>query len=554
MQPGRTTRAMRRHGGTGMVIAVIAVVLTMAGLIAWLLLNPTTRPQLEAGAFIPSDAGAVFSFYPTRLVNKSGLPDFLREHLDDLGGMAMMVDPNQLDTMADFTRLGIREDQPLHLFFQQSDNGPRAGLILPLINREAFEKGMKENMPGNFGDEILKQMTEERGLRGIFRGQWPFVFAYDHHALVLLFEEPQLGGNPTDLGAELHKLFDQQSGLASTEPSFAKYVGAEHDIGYWIKLETLPGLLGEEVIGNLNQLNAQLQGITTMGIRFEPGEAILELMLSGDNRLPLRSVDSELLKTIPDDSALIFAGGVDLKAIGKQVAATLAGGNGLIDQLGDEVPTEKLREIIQNLTGGENIDLDAQFTGDVVLGLTDFEIKKVTKAPLIPLTLPDSLQLPIPKLHLIGSFKTKADADTEALLKQFKVTEALGLEAFAREGMIHLASPTLRKSIEENGTAPNPIDERIREQLGARGATLTLDFNSLLKILDKFPKQRIAAAGIEPLESLTLNLNSSNGANHAVLKLRLDNKEANALRQIMEMGANLPREENLDPVEEKEDL
>ncbi len=116
MQPGKVTRAMRQRGGTGMVIAVIAMVLTMAGLVAWLLLNPTTRPQREAGEIIPSNAGAVVSFYPSRLVNKSGLPDFLREHLDDLGGMAMMINPNQLDTLADFTKLGIREDRPVHLF------------------------------------------------------------------------------------------------------------------------------------------------------------------------------------------------------------------------------------------------------------------------------------------------------------------------------------------------------------------------------------------------------------------------------------------------------
>ena len=122
MQMGKETRVARQHGGTGMVIAVIAMVLAMAGLIAWLLLNPTTRPQREPGEIIPSNAGAVFSFYPSRLVNKSGFPDFLREHLDDLGGMAMMIDPNQLDALADFTRLGIREDLPVHLFFQKSNS------------------------------------------------------------------------------------------------------------------------------------------------------------------------------------------------------------------------------------------------------------------------------------------------------------------------------------------------------------------------------------------------------------------------------------------------
>ncbi|MDP7010919.1 MAG: DUF4836 family protein [Verrucomicrobiota bacterium] len=550
MQSGKAKHAMSQHGGTGMVIAAIAVVLTMAGLIAWLLLNPTTRPHRETGEVIPSNAGAVFSFYPSRLVNKSGLPDFLREHLDDLGGMAMMIDPNQLDTLADFTRLGINEDQPLHLFFQQSDNGPRAGLILPLISREAFEKGMKNNMPGNFGDEILKQMTEERGLRGIFTGQWPFVFAYDHHVLVLLFEEPQFGGNSMDRRTKLHELFDQESGLSSTEPSFARYVGAEHDIGYWVKLETLPGLLGDELPMNLDQLDDQLQGITTMGIRFEPGEAILDLMLPGEHRLPVRPMDPELLKTMPDDSALIFAGGVDLKEIGKQVGATLVGDNGLINQLGDEVTMEKFHEIIKNLTGGVNIDLDAQFTGDVALAFTDFEMKKVTKAPVIPLPLPDNLQLPMPKLHMSGSFKTKTNADTEALLKQFTLTEALGLEAFERDGMIHLASPNLRKSIEQNGTVPNPIDEQTREQLAARGATITLDFNRLLKILDKFPKQRAAVAGLESLESLVLTLSSNNGEDHAVLKLRLNNKKTNALRQMVEMGANLSREENSAPVGE----
>ncbi len=552
MQPGKVTRAMRQRGGTGMVIAVIAVVLTMAGLVAWLLLNPTTRPQREAGEIIPSNAGAVVSFYPSRLVNKSGLPDFLREHLDDLGGMAMMINPNQLDTLADFTKLGIREDRPVHLFFQKGKNGPRAGLILPLISREAFEKGMKENMPGNFGDEILKQMTEERDLRGIFSGQWPFVFAYDHHSLVLLFEEPQFGENSMNLGAALHELFDQESGLSSSEPSFDRYVSAEHDFGYWIKLEMLPGLLGEEMVRNLDQLNAQLQGVTTMGIRFEPGEAILDLMLAGKNRLPLRPVDPELLKTIPDDSALIFAGGVDLKAIGEQVAATLEGDNGLIKQLGDEVPVDKLREIIQNLTGGENIDLDAQFTGDVVLALTDFEMKKITKTPLIPLPLPDDLQLPSPKLHLAGSFKTKANADTEALLKQFKLTEALGLEAFAREGIIHLASPALRESLEQNGMVPNPVDDSTREQIGGRGASFILNFNRLLKVLDKFPKQRAAAARLEPLESLALTLDSSNEESHAVIKLRLHNKEINALRQMVEMGTSLPTsEEDSSTVEEE---
>ncbi|SVC50567.1 uncharacterized protein METZ01_LOCUS303421, partial [marine metagenome] len=164
MQMGKETRVVRQHGGTGMVIAVIAMVLAMAGLIAWLLLNPTTRPQREPGEIIPGNAGAVFSFFPSRLVNKSGLPDYAGEYF---GGMG-----KQLDTLADFTKLGIREDQPIHLFAQKGNNGPRVGLILPLISRETFEKGMKE-LPNIFGvDNILKQMTEERGLRGIFKGPW----------------------------------------------------------------------------------------------------------------------------------------------------------------------------------------------------------------------------------------------------------------------------------------------------------------------------------------------------------------------------------------------
>ena len=256
MQPGSETRVMRQHGGTGMVVAVIAMVLVMAGLIAWLLLKPSTQPQREPGGIIPSNAGAVLSFFPSRLVNKSGLSDLLRERLDDFGGMAMMIDPNQLGTLADFTKLGIREDKPVHLFFQPGKNGPRAGLVLPLINREAFEKGMKENLPGGFGDEILKQITEERGLRGIFRGQWPFVFAYDHNALVLLFEESQLDEAPTDLGAALHELFGQENGLVATDPTFAHYVEANHDLGYWVKLEALPSLLGKSTSKDLEQLGA----------------------------------------------------------------------------------------------------------------------------------------------------------------------------------------------------------------------------------------------------------------------------------------------------------
>jgi len=543
MQQDNEARVMRQRGGTGMVVMVITVILIMAGLVAWLLLNPTTKPQRKSGEIIPSDAGAVFSFYPSRLLNKSGLPDYAGEYF---GGIS-----NQLDTVADFTRLGIREDQPIHLFAQKGNNGPRVGLTLPLISREAFEKGMKE-LSNIFGvDEIMKQMTEERGLRGIFRGKLPFVFAYDHHALVLLFEKSQLSGNPTDLGEALHKLFDQETGLSSAEPTFAKHIEASHDLGYWAKLEILPELLGKETMESLYQLGTQLQGITTLGVQFEPGEATLDLMLPGENHLPLQPVDPELLKTIPDDSALIFAGGIDLKAVGKQVAATLEGGNGLINQLGDEVPVEKLREIIQNIIGGENIDLDSQFTGDVVLALTDFKMKKVTKAPLIPLPLPDNLQLPLPKLHLAGSFKTKANADTESLIKQFKLAEALGLETFTREGMIHLASPDLRKSIEQNGTAPNPIGETRCKQLSA-GTTLNLDFNRLLKILDKFPKQRAAAARLEPLEALSLTLNSSNGEDHAVIKLRLNNKKINALRQMVEMGTNQPHEENSAPAEEED--
>ena len=160
MQPDNEARVMRQQGGTGMVVTVIAVILITAGLVAWLLLNPAVRPQRAAGEIIPGNAGAVFSFFPGRLVNKSGLPDFLREHLDDIGGIAMMIDPNQLDTLADFTKIGIREDQPVHLFFQEGNGGNRrAGLTLPLISREAFEKGMKENLPGGFGDKILKQIT-----------------------------------------------------------------------------------------------------------------------------------------------------------------------------------------------------------------------------------------------------------------------------------------------------------------------------------------------------------------------------------------------------------
>ncbi len=553
MQPDNEARVMRQQGGTGMVVTVIAVILITAGLVAWLLLNPAVRPQRAAGEIIPGNAGAVFSFFPGRLVNKSGLPDFLREHLDDIGGIAMMIDPNQLDTLADFTKIGIREDQPVHLFFQEGNGGNRrAGLTLPLISREAFEKGMKENLPGGFGDKILKQITEERGLRGIFQGKLPFVFAYDHHSLVLLFEESQPDGKPVDLGKVLHELFDQESGLPSAEPSFARYIEASHDIGYWVKLEVLPQLLGKEVIRNLDQLGTQLRGITTLGMQFESGEATLDLMFTGENHLPLRPVDPELLKAIPSDSVLVFAGGVDLEAMGKQVTTMLEGDNGLINQLGDEVPVDKLREIIQNLTGGENVDLDAQFTGDVVLALTDFEIKKVTKAPLIPLPLPDSLQFPTPKLHLAGSFKTRANADTEALLKQFKLTEALGVEAFARKGIIHLASADLRESLEQTGAVQNPIDRPTREQLGRQSATLILNFNRLLKILDKFPKQRATAAGLTPLESLKVTLHSGDNSYHAVIKLALNNKKVNALRQVVEMGVSLPREENSAPAGEED--
>ncbi|MDP7010776.1 MAG: DUF4836 family protein [Verrucomicrobiota bacterium] len=551
MQTGKEPRFARQHGGTGMVIAVIAIVLAMAGLIAWLLLNPTTRPQREPGEIIPDNAGAVFSFFPGRLVNKSGLPDYAGEYL---GGMG-----NQLDTLADFTKLGIREDQPIHLFAQKGNNGPRVGLTLPLISREAFEKGMNE-LPNIFGvDNILKQMTEERGLRGIFRGELPFVFAYDHHSLVLLFEEPRLGGDSTDLGAALHELFDQESGLSSAEPSFARHIEAGHDLGYWVKLEALPQLLGKEATGNLDQLGDQLQGITTLGMQFEPGEATLDLMLTGENHLPLRPADPELLKAIPEDSVLIFAGGVDLKAVGKQVAATLDEGNGWLNQLGDEVAVDKLREIIQNLTRGEDLDLDAQFTGDIALALTGFELKKVTKAPLIPLPLPDNLQYPTPKLHLAGSFKTKEEADTKTLVEQFRLTEALGLEAFARDNVIHLASPDLRQSLEQNGMVPNPVDGPTREQLGGQGATLILNFGRLLKVLDQFPEQRAAAAGLEPLKSLAVTLHSGDNSNRAVIKLALNNKKVNALRQMIdslrqmiEMGAKPPRAEDSIPVEEED--
>jgi hypothetical protein len=544
MQTGKEPRFARQHGGTGMVIAVIAIVLAMAGLIAWLLLNPTTRPQREPGEIIPDNAGAVFSFFPGRLVNKSGLPDYAGEYL---GGMG-----NQLDTLADFTKLGIREDQPIHLFAQKGNNGPRVGLTLPLISREAFEKGMNE-LPNIFGvDNILKQMTEERGLRGIFRGELPFVFAYDHHSLVLLFEEPRLGGDSTDLGAALHELFDQESGLSSAEPSFARHIEAGHDLGYWVKLEALPQLLGKEATGNLDQLGDQLQGITTLGMQFEPGEATLDLMLTGENHLPLRPADPELLKAIPEDSVLIFAGGVDLKAVGKQVAATLDEGNGWLNQLGDEVAVDKLREIIQNLTRGEDLDLDAQFTGDIALALTGFELKKVTKAPLIPLPLPDNLQYPTPKLHLAGSFKTKEEADTKTLVEQFRLTEALGLEAFARDNVIHLASPDLRQSLEQNGMVPNPVDGPTREQLGGQGATLILNFGRLLKVLDQFPEQRAAAAGLEPLKSLAVTLHSGDNSNRAVIKLALNNKKVNALRQMIEMGTKPPRVEDSIPVGEED--
>ena len=546
MQPGSKTRVRRQHGGTSMVVAVIAVVLTMAGLIAWLLLKPSTQPQREPDGIIPSNASAVFSFFPSRLVNKSGLPDLLNEHLDAFGGMAMMIDPNQLDTLADFTKLGIREDKPFHLFFQPGTNGPRAGLVLPLINREAFEKGMKENLPGGFGDDILKQITEERGLRGIFQGPWPFVFAYDQNALVLLFEEGQLDEAPTNLGAALHELFDQEKSLLATDPTFANYVEANNDIGYWVKLETLPSLLGKSTSIDLEQLDGQLQGVNTLGMQFEPGMATLNLMLTGENRMPLRPVDQELLKTIPDDSVLVIAGGIDLKTAGERITSVLGESDGLLNQLNDEVPVDKLREIIQNLTRGENIDLDAQFTGDIAIALTDFELKKITKLPLVPLPLPDTLQLPAPKLHLAGSFKTKANADTEALVEQFKITESLGLEAFAREGVIHLASPDLRKSLEQNGTVPNSVAGPTRDQLATHGAALFLNFNRLSKILNKFPKQLGAALALAPLESLTVTLRSGDNADHAVIKVALNNKEINALRQMVEMGTNPPRVE--DPV------
>jgi hypothetical protein len=166
--------------------------------------------------------------------------------------------------------------------------------------------------------------------------------------------------------------------------------------------------------------------------------------------------------------------------------------------------------------------------------------------------LPDSLQFQTPKLHLAGSFKTKANADTEALLKQFKLTEALGLEAFARDNVLHLASPDLRKSLEQNGMVPNPVDGPTREQLGDQGATLILNFGRLLKVLDQFPEQRAAAAGLEPLKSLAIILHSGDNSNRAVIKLALKDKKVNALRQMIEMGTKPPRVEDSIPVEEED--
>ena len=99
---------------------------------------------------------------------------------------------------------------------------------------------------------------------------------------------------------------------------------------------------------------------------------------------------------------------------------------------------------------------------------------------------------------------------------------------------------------------PNPVDDSTREQIGSRGASFILNFNRLLKVLDKFPKQRAAAARLEPLESLALTLDSSNEESHAVIKLRLHNKEINALRQMVEMGTSLPTsEEDSSTVEEE---
>jgi len=541
MQPGSDTRAMRQHGGTGMVVAVIVGVLTLAGLIAWLLLDNPDRPQREPAEVVPTDASAVFTFYPGRLVNKAGLPDLIRENLDQLGGLALMVEPDQLGVLADFTRLGIRNDLPVHLFLQPGNNGPRAGLVLPLISREAFETGMRDNLPGDFGDDILNQMTEERGLRGIFKNKLPFVFAYDHHTLVLLFEES--GPDPeqsSTLGTMLHTLFDQEKGLAAAEASFAKYLEANHDLGYWVKLDALPQLLDKSTRRDLEKLGAPLRGITTLGLRFEPGQATLDLTLTGSQDLPFRPVDPKLLKAIPRDYVLTLASGLDLKAIGEQVTNALGENGGLIEQLGDEVPMDKLREIIQNLTRGEDINLDEQFTGDMAIALTGFDMQKV---PL--------LNVRLPKLRLVGSFKTKAKADTGKLVEQFKLAEPLGLEAFAREDIIHLASPDLRAPLEQNGTVPEPIAGPARDQLANPSAAMILNFTQLTKVLEKFPSTHQAAAAIAPLETLDATLRTAAGTHRATLRITLRNKKTNALGQLIKMSINPAQPDGEEPAPEK---
>ena len=527
---------MRQRGGVGMAAGIILSVLMLAGIIAWLLLRPEHRPRRETGSILPADAVMVFSIQPGKLINKAGLPDLLRDNIDLLGGAGMMIDPNQIASFADITRLGIRDDKPVLLFMQPGDMGFVMGLVFPLINRDAFEKGIQENLPGELGDQIIKQMTEEQGLRGIFRGREPIAFGYDDNSLLILVEENSRGD---DLGPRVHKLFAQENGLAEARPAFRKFMEKGDDLGLWMDLDAAGELIPSEFAALFSSTPYFPKGEQTISWRFEPGELLMEQVVIGGDALPLRPVDPSLLDVIPANAVLTAVGGIDLAEVDKQVSSLLKDSSRLADILPEDIPLEKVQEFIENLTGGDELDLNEQLTGDLALALTDFELKEAL-----------FIKVPLPRLYLAGAFKTREGADMEALTRQFKIGETVGLEAFAGDDRIHLASPKFRESLEESGAVPEPVTGPARNQLTTPSAAMALNFPRLARVLEKFPEAVPAIPLLDRMGTFTATIHTQSDASRFTFRLTMQDRKTNVLRQVIELIMNPATP---DPLEEDAD-
>tara|TARA_Y100000588_G_scaffold109620_2_gene120168 strand:+ start:32811 stop:34412 length:1602 start_codon:yes stop_codon:yes gene_type:complete len=527
---------MRQRGGVGMAAGIILSVLVLAGIIAWLLLRPEHRPHREAGSILPADAVMVFSIQPGKLINKAGLPDLLRDNIDLLGGAGMMIDPNQIASFADITRLGIRDDKPVLLFMQPGDMGFVMGLVFPLINRDAFEKGIQENLPGELGDQIIKQMTEEQGLRGIFRGREPIAFGYDDNSLLILVEENSRGD---DLGPRVHKLFAQENGLAEARPAFRKFMEKGDDLGLWMDLDAAGELIPSEFAALFSSTPYFPKGEQTISWRFEPGELLMEQVVIGGDALPLRPVDPSLLDVIPANAVLTAVGGIDLAEVDKQVSSLLKDSSRLADILPEDIPLEKVQEFIENLTGGDELDLNEQLTGDLALALTDFELKEAL-----------FIKVPLPRLYLAGAFKTREGADMEALTRQFKIGETVGLEAFAGDDRIYLASPKFRESLEESGAVPEPVTGSARNQLTTPSAAMALNFPRLARVLEKFPEAAPAIPLLDRMGTFTATVHTQSDASRFTFRLTMQDRKTNVLRQVIELIMNPA---SPDPIEEDAD-